>query len=265
MINDNIDDGIELYNSHAYLNLNNIRDNNGDGISLHDNSFVSLTGNKGAHFVSETQRLRDNGMYELFTDEGSFPEKFRWNAIIDEDNESDGYELVYCETDVSNEKDVRYNYWGSEANFHPEHDFYPPEDYSYLPVFYLEDDEEEIGSDELLFSSAETNFEQGNFTVAKSEYQQVIEQYPESKFAKASIKQLFSVEEYATYDYFALKQYYRTNNIILNNPDLNKLADFFANKCDIKIENWQTAVDWFEYKIQNPESFADSLYALSTS
>ncbi len=262
LIENNINDGVEIYNSHAYFNLNNIRDNNYNGLSLHDNSFISFYGNEGAHFVSETQRLRDNDMFEIFTDEGSFPEKFKWNAIIDEDNETDGYELIYCETIVSNSKDVKNNYWGTEENFNPEYDFYPYEDYLYLPKFYLEDDEGDSGTDELLFNAAENNFVQGNYTESKNGYQQVIEQYPGSKFAEASIKQLFSVEEYASNDYNSLKQYYRTNPVILTNPDLEKLADFFANKCDIKLENWDDAIGWFENKIQNPESYADSLYAV---
>lgn len=259
-INNNLDDGIEIYNSHAYLRLNNVRNNIGDGISLHNNSLVNIRGNKGAHFVSETQRLRDNGAYEMFSDGGSFPELFRWNAIIDEDN--DYYELVYCESEQSEVRDVRYNYWGSEETFDPNDDLYPSEDYSLLPMFKLEDDEDDSGIAEIMFYSAENDFELGNYSAAKNGYQQVIGQYPESKFAKASIKQLFSVEEYEANNYHALKQYYRTNSIILSNPDLESLADFFANKCDIKLENWQGAIDWFEYKIQNPESFADSLYAI---
>ncbi len=261
-INNNNKDGVLIYNSYASFIVNNINNNNGDGISLYDYSYISLFGNKDAHFVSETQRFRDNGMYEIFADDGSFPEEFKWNAVIDEDNETDGYELVYCETKLSKERDVRYNYWGSEENFNPQNDFYPYEDYTYLPKFKLEDDEDDSGIAETLFYSAENDFKQGNYSEAKNEYQQVIEQYPESKFAKASIKQLFSVEEYEANDYNSLKQYLLSNSIILSNPVLEKLADFFANKCNIKLENWQTAIDWFEYEIQNPESFADSLYAI---
>lgn len=259
---DNNQHGVVIYNSHASFRQNEIRNNSKDGISLHDNSFVRLTGNDQAHFVSETQRFRDNGMYEIFTDEGSFPEVFIWNAIIDEDNNLDGYELVYCETSQSEQKDVSYNYWGSDEAFDPYADLYPSGDYNWFPKFKLEDDENDSGIAETMFYSAENDFELGNYTSAKSGYLQIVEQYPENKFAKASIKQLFSVEEYATNDYNALSLYLRTNNIILSNPELEKLADFFANKCDIKNENWQVAVDWFEDQIQNPKSFADSLYAV---
>jgi tetratricopeptide (TPR) repeat protein len=261
-IHNNYENGIMVYNSHAYMRMNNIRDNDEDGISLHNKSYVRLDGDPAAKYVSQTQRFRDNGMYEIFSDQGSFPEQFRWNAIIDEDNSSDGYELVFCETQISEEKDVRYNYWGSEENFNPELDFYPWQDYSYLPKFKLIDDEEDISDDELLFNSAENNFEIGNYSVAQNEYKQVIELYPTSKFAIASIKQLYSVESYAGNDFNSLKQYYRNNIVILSNPDLIKFADFFANKCDIKLENWQTAIDWFEYEILNPDSYADSLYAV---
>jgi hypothetical protein len=259
---DNTENGIGIYNSHAYLRFNNVYDNGKDGLALLNNSYVKLSGNKSAKFVSETQRFRDNGMYEIFSDQSSFPEEFKWNAVIDEDNEQDGFELVYCDTEQSSVKDVRYNYWGSEENFHPEYDFYPLGDYIYLPLFKLDDDEDDSGEAETMFYSAENDFEQGDYTAAKNGYKQVVEQYTESKFAKASIKQLFSVEEYEANDYNELMQYFRTNSIVLSNPDLEKLAEFFANKCDIKLENWQDAIDWFENEIQNPTSFADSLYAI---
>jgi hypothetical protein len=53
-----------------------------------------------------------------------------------------------------------------------------------------------------------------------------------------------------------------TENAIQNNPALLELADFLVNFCDIRLENWPTAIAWFEDVIQNPTSFEDSIFAI---
>jgi hypothetical protein len=262
-IYDNAEYGISVYNSYANLRENIIQDNFTNGIELHNKSYVQIFGNSTAHYVSETQRIKDNGMYEVLSEKNSFPTIFKWNAIIDEDNEQEGYQLVYCfPNPIGILRDVRYNYWGSEANFHPQNDLYPPGEYLYLPIFHLIDGGGITQSDENLFNEAERKFEEGNYSSAKSIYQTVINQFPESKFSFASIKQLYSVEAFADNDYSSLKQYLSTNDSIADNPDLQKIAVFFANKCDVKLENWLTAIAWFENAIQNPESLEDSIYAI---
>ena len=261
-ISDNSNTGVIIYNSHANFRWNNIHDNGTDGINLQHNSEIELYGNYSAKNVSQTQRFRDNGEFEIYTDLSSFPTLFKWNAIIDENNHIDGYELLYCDTQLSTELDVRYNYWGLPSNFVPADDLYPHLDYTYNPVFKLIDDEASSSEAETLFMTAETNFAEENYVAAQAEYQQVIEEYPTTKFANASVKHLYSVERFNNNDFNNLKQYFRSNNVILNHPELAKLADFFANKCDINLENWQTAISWFENEIQNPGSFADSLYAI---
>ena len=59
-----------------------------------------------------------------------------------------------------------------------------------------------------------------------------------------------------------MKNYYRSDTVIQNNAPLLKRADFFANQCEIKLENWPVAISWFEDVIQNPDSFEDSLFAI---
>jgi hypothetical protein len=73
---------------------------------------------------------------------------------------------------------------------------------------------------------------------------------------------LWSIEEEVSDDYSTLKTYYNTDTNIINNQELAKLADFLANFCEIKLENWPTAIAWFEDVIQNPESFEDSIFAI---
>ena len=39
-------------------------------------------------------------------------------------------------------------------------------------------------------------------------------------------------------------------------------ADFLATRCHVKDKNWQPAVDWYEYRIENPPSYQDSVFAV---
>jgi hypothetical protein len=59
-----------------------------------------------------------------------------------------------------------------------------------------------------------------------------------------------------------LKNYYETNTTIQSNDKLSDLADFLANRCNIKLANWPDAISWFENVIQNPESTEDSIFAI---
>jgi hypothetical protein len=89
-----------------------------------------------------------------------------------------------------------------------------------------------------------------------------VDEYPETEFAKAAMKEIYSLEELTGNNYTSLKEYYNTHTAIQGNPELIKLADFLANFCEIKLENWQTAITWFEDLVENPESMEDSIFAI---
>lgn len=182
--------GIEIYNSSSKLKNNYIFTNLSEGLIILNNSNVDLVGNPFAHYEYETQRIMDNGGHEIRTDEGSFP-KMKWNAIIDDNNLG---LLMYCQDPVTFEKDVRYNYWGND--FDPNFDFYPVGAYIYDPIFELIYNGEEKSDAELLYESGKEKFISENYTGAKVDFQQVVQQYPESKFAKASLKELYVVEKF---------------------------------------------------------------------
>jgi hypothetical protein len=52
-------------------------------LSSGDNSKFSIIGNSSAHYVYETQIIRNNDKHQLFATQNSFPFDFKWNAIYD--------------------------------------------------------------------------------------------------------------------------------------------------------------------------------------
>ncbi|MEZ5197773.1 MAG: T9SS type A sorting domain-containing protein [Bacteroidales bacterium] len=247
--------GITIYHSTVDLEKNS-SNHNDYGLLVYDRSNVSVLGNKYAEYVGETQRFTDNSSYEFYCSRSSFPHTFRWNAIRDEDNTEpmiyvSGTEGVY---------DVRYNYWGN--NFDPVEDLYPWTSFIYEPVWTLmNDDSNEDGPESLYFASTQAEAD-SNYILAHTGYMQLIDNYPESRYSKAAMKRLYSIESYINNDYAVFKNYLLTEPNIINNPELDELAGFLVNFCEIKLENWPTAIAWFENIIQNPESLEDSIFAI---
>jgi hypothetical protein len=247
--------GITIYRSYTLIVMNNIY-NNGYGIHSLDRSNVYIGGNNLATVPAETQQIKDNLLNEVYATNYGFPYYFKWNAVIDEDNHEP---MVYYAGILGANLDVSYNYWG--VNFAPATDFYPWQYFNYFPVWPLGGGSSSSGPEELYFSAQE-NIDQGEYAAAKSDYQQIVTEYPASLYSQAALRELWSIEEEVENDYSTLKSYYNTEPNIISTPELTKLADFLANFCDIKLENWSTAIAWFENVIQEPETFEDSIFAI---
>lgn len=213
-------------------------------------------GNKSAVYVNETQQIHDNNINQIFATESSFPYQIRFNAIYDEGNDC----LVKLETENEPELEVIYNYWG--LNFDPEEDLCPAGLFTWSPVWNLQFLNENITTDEQLFDAAKTLADSGNYTQAKTGYQQVVTTYPDSKYSSASLKELFVIEQSAGNDYTSLKNYYINLMNQQTNDELVKIADFLSNLCDIRLGNYTNAISWYENVIKTPPSFADSLFAI---
>jgi tetratricopeptide (TPR) repeat protein len=254
--------GIVTYNSEVSIIENYIHNNN-DGIRLLNNSTVSIYGNPGAINETELNRIFDNDRYELYASSGSFPWYFRFNAIKDDNNTGNPIDPhIYSEPSGGMlNLDVSYNCW--DDNFSASNDLYPTGGYTYLPEWCPPGSGHK--SSELAlqdFMDGITYLENEEYTDAKSTFETVIELYPETQYASAAMKELFGLEKFVDNDYSTLKQYFQTNDSIQADSVLAKLAIFLLNKCEIELENWQTAIDHFEDIIENPDSPQDSIFAI---
>jgi len=158
--------------------------------------------------------------------------------------------------------DVEYNCWGQ--NFNPSNDLklnsgvfkpYPtwcPPNNGTLPV----------DQDEAMYNMAVNDVDSSNYTEAMNLFQLLVETYPKSDYAKASMKAMFETESYAGNNFSDLKVFYLTNDSILADSSLTQLGDFLANRCNVRMENYPDAISWYEDKIQSPEMEADSIFAI---
>jgi hypothetical protein len=255
---------IIAYNSTGSIYMNIIR-NNYYGIRLMRNCNFELRGNPEAQSPEQTQQIINNTGIEVYASEFSFPWNIRYNSIVDDDNHGKPNDplLLFDRPVYANiiKVDVKYNYWGTR--------FDPGEDlmgnraiFLFEPLWVPGTAASTILPDLDLYLSAVSNFEEGNYSSAKNLYQLLIQLYPKSQYAEAAIKELVRLEEFAGKDYPGLKSYLLTNDSIIADTSLTKLADISANQCDVKMENWTGAIYWYENRILNPESPADSIFAV---
>lgn len=252
--------GILSFNSTSSIAGNYIYDNY-CGIRLYNNSNTDIIGNPGATADSLTQQILDNDSYELYFAPASFPWYIRHNVIIDEDNAGNPTDpMVYHSgTGGSLIRDVRYNCWG--YSFNAQADLYPS-GYMVDPIRCPGGGYSTQEAAETLYLSGKALYDSADYTNAKTTFEMVINQYPETEYASASMKDLFTIEEYTSHDYGTLQQYYNTNSAIQNDSVLAELSYFLANKCDVKMENWQPAISHYEDIINNPQTTEDSIFAI---
>jgi tetratricopeptide (TPR) repeat protein len=114
--------------------------------------------------------------------------------------------------------------------------------------------------DEELYEAAIEYFASENYASAKTTFLNLIETYPESEYAIAALHELFALEQFLDDDYAALRNYYAT--FTPADSTLFDVADFLATRCNVWLQNWQPAIDWYEGRIENPPSYPDSVFAV---
>jgi len=257
--------GINAYNSSgAIVGLNNIYNNN-FGIELFNNSNMKIAGNSSALTLAQTQQISNNTSYEVYATNCCFPNSFHYNAIIDDDNRGIPYDpLVYYDRSSSlpyQFVDISLNCWGSSFNASQDLKINNGE-FDWTPSWCPGGGIPVIDAAEDMYLLAQSQADSGNYSQAKSTLQLLIEQYPESEYAQASMKELLRLENFGSTDYDSLRDYFLTNSAISADSVLTKLGNFLANKCDIELERWQDAIAWYEQQILNPVSVEDSIFAI---
>ncbi len=252
--------GLNIYNSRASIAENYIHGNE-YGVWIARNSQVAIVGNAAAYYEYETQQIKDNNRYELYASEFSFPWYCKYNVIIDNDNAGNPDDpLVYYDIQEADTLDIRYNCWGT--GFSATDDLYPVDGFFWDPQWCPPGTTILNGLVEQLYFDAIDEYENENFAQAQQEFEYIIDNYPATKYAENAIRDLFSIEQFLDHDYAALIQYFENNSSIQNNLRLKKLAHFLSNRCNTKLEDWQLVIDHYEDIIENPETPADSIFAI---
>ncbi|HOW31277.1 MAG TPA: T9SS type A sorting domain-containing protein, partial [Bacteroidales bacterium] len=256
--------GVKIYTSTGVMSGTNYIHGNNFGIQLFNTCNVLLAGNPNATGTSSTQKIADNTSYEFYATNGSFPAYFKYNAIIDDNNQGNPtdpllyYDNANCQP--SQVFNVAYNYWGTSFNAASDLKLNCGT-FNWMPVWYPGGNPSASAVEDL-YMEASSQFENGNYNQAVLLFQLLIEQYPTSSYAQAAMKELLRLESFAGSDYDSLKVYYLTENTIINDSTLSKLGAFLANKCDVELGNWENAIAWYENQILNPTSSADSIFAI---
>lgn len=252
--------GLTVFSSYAEITNNIIKDND-VGIEILHNSITEISGNKNASFEDETQLIKNNSKYQVFISSTAFPTNFHWNAIYE-----DSYSLYFIfrhivPGGIYPKADVRYNYWG--MYFNANINLYPLNHYGYEPTWNLGGgspiNQTDAGQ---LYLNAINQVADSTFVIAKSTFQQVVITYPETDFAKSSMRELLNLEPLADNNFSVLKNWYLTEPVIQNNDLLKKIGNDLAAKCDERLENYSDAITWYESVIENPETLEDSIFAI---
>jgi hypothetical protein len=248
--------GLTLSNTIADLTMNTFEINK-TGLNLLNRTSAAIYGNSNANTPENTQYFKENELQAIYISKSSF-HNFRYNAF--EGNPYDD-ELYIFQTGnwPQNYFDVKYNYWGSV--FKPEIQLVPEGSYIYVPMWNLYGEGDEADA-EIMYSSANSLIDDENYEGAKIVLKNIVALYPNSPYSHASLKRLFSIEQYSGNNFAALQNYLRTDIVIQNNIELKKAAEKIANQCDIEMKNWLNAINWFESVIQNPEDIEDSIFAI---
>jgi hypothetical protein len=259
-IHNNSDAGIRLINSSAEIYNNPGIYENHIGIITSNYSQVKVIGNQLAQHVSETQRIFNNTVNQIYGTYNSFP-YLRWNAIWSDYNTNCLVKWDLNNTDPGT-KDISNNSWGPSNLFDPNVDFCPVTAFKWLPIWNLIYGPPGKGNDELLYDAAVSSSEQGNYVGAEIQYKQLVALFPESKFAETSLKQLLPLEKYLNNDYNSLKFYFQNDTTIGNHNYLNKVGGYLTAWCDIELEDFPSSIEYFENIIDNPPCFQDSIFAI---
>jgi len=260
-IHNNSTCGIFINRSYANIfNYNAIYENY-TGIECINYSNVEIEGDPDAQHVSETQKIRDNELNQIRASLHSFP-YLKWNAIWFDYNTDP---LIYWDLGGGDPpmEDISDNFWGAPGFFDPEEDFYPTTAFNWEPVWDLAyGPPPGSGEDELLYESAGLKAEQGDFAGAKNDYIQLVSDYPQSRFAEASLKEMLPLEEYVSNDYTSLQQYYLTDPAVTGNTEFIDLANNLANWCNVEMGDYSSAIQFYNDILSNPPSYHDSVFAL---
>ena len=248
-------DGLTIYASRVdIISANKFNNCSFRGLIGFDKSEIILSGN--SNFSGDTQSF--NNCFEgILATHNSFPVLARYNKFL---SITDNH-IACIDHDTSRHR-VTNNFF--DKSLDESIDLFPSSVYFDITSTWDGNnrDGEITDPDEILFMDAMDKFENENYQTAKQLFQNLINYYPNSEFAQESVKELFAVEQFTTNNYTSLQQTLLNDSIYLSNSELTRVAVFFANKCNLKLENYPAAILHYESIIDNPETIQDSIFAV---
>ncbi len=112
-----------------------------------------------------------------------------------------------------------------------------------------------------IISTGINQFNQGSFDESIESMKQAVEAYPDSSATKLAIDYLYLATRASNQDYATLREYLDMNISSETLATYNKKEDVTA-KCYINEEEYIAAIEKLQYVIDNPETVADSLFAV---
>lgn len=171
--------------------------------------------------------------------------------------------LIFSYSDTQNNVyDVSKNFWGYSNNgiawYPPSNRFDQQSTYIVSPVWDPATTPTDPPSDNDLFFLAVNSASSGQIEYAISMFKQIISDFPSSPYFKLSSQYLFALET----DKNALKDYYLSEPQFNYDGQIDHTIEYLIKHCDIKLGNYQEAINWFENEIMNPRTEYDSLIAV---
>ncbi|MBE0647142.1 MAG: T9SS type A sorting domain-containing protein, partial [Bacteroidales bacterium] len=119
-----------------------------------------------------------------------------------------------------------------------------------------------LQEDEALYFQALDSAYSGNLVFAEMLFDSVIALFPDSLYALAAMRDLLGLEERGSKNFQARKEKFASDSIYYQNSELIWLAEFMIKECNIRLENYEEAIEWLENEITNPNNYTDSICAL---
>ena len=250
--------GIIIYHSYADILTNHISEHN-YGVACFDNSNVQLLGTDTASIPENTQHIFNNLVNQVYAIPGSFPYEFKFNSIY---NNQTTDTLVYYDIPVVQSTKslyIQYNDWGNDPldtnRLHPPGQYYwdpewEPGGHKSMPI-----------SEELFYEAVQF-IKDSSYTDAESNFKEIIEEHPESKYEQASVKELLVLKRIHDQDFAGLQTYLDSIPTLWENDETANVTEHVINWCNIEKEDFAAAITWFESQIEDPVSYADSICAI---
>ncbi len=249
-------EALRLYNSSASI-IGNTISGNSHGIGFYHNCLIKSFGDEEA-----PQTISYNGNVQVQAVDNSFPWYFSYNII--EANTTDTLINCFYNTDnggTDEKYDVTMNCWASD--FDPETQLIPFKSFLWSPTW----DCFTIGTlnynspEEALMHEGYNALSENNIPVAKQNFEQIIAQYPQSQFAKAALKSLRSIYHTQGYSLQDFMQYLNNETATSSSSELQKITGYFRAETNLTLGNDQSALDFYQSVIDNPDTPADEIYA----